>query len=1214
MGPGGQGRASSQRRLGRGRAGWGLATIGLAVLSLGLATPALAAATPAPANSTGPSVGLPAIPRGAVADGLMPSFQSLTVTLPLRPRDPAALTAYIAALSNRNSPIFRHFLTPQAFARQFGPTAATLGRVSTALARLGLKVGAAPADRASLAATGDVAQIETAFGVALERYRAAGGRVAWAPQGPPRVPVPAAVQGVLGLDTLAVYRPLLVGQLAPARPSLQSGQPTQSGGPGPQPCSSASQVASSGSAYTADQISSHYGMWPLYSLGDLGAGVHVALLELEPNLTSDIAAYESCYGVSTAVNYIKVDGFNQTGAGTGEAAADIEDVIGLAPQAVIDVYQAPSSGEYQDLQAIVNANRDQVISTSWGACEAAVGTTQAEAEQTLFEQAATQGQTVVAAAGDSGSTGCPHSSQLWADDPASQPYVVGVGGTSLASTGQETVWNDSSTTGGSGGGGLSAIWCMPGYQDQTAVPGLIGPYSQTDSSCPSSTPYVRQVPDVSADADPQTGYVVYYQGSWNLIVGGTSLAAPTWAATSAVTDGSPFCSAYGSGTPGALPQGLYSIAASSYYGNAFNDVTSGNNDYTPSGYTGGDYPAATGYDLASGLGTPQLMDYSGGTPSYFNPGLAALQCFTYRSAGYADTITSVTPNSALYTSGATVTIQGRGFIPVAGADVVVAGATQQVASCSSQTTCTVTLPPSSTQGTVDLRMEVEDLAESPIASADQFTWTGTLPGPPVGLAAAPGAGAAHLSWSPPYSSGSTAVSSYTVTGTDLTTSQPLSPTVVSGSPVPTSTTISGLTDGDSYSFAVAATTAGGTGPASTPAGIQAPSQLAPLTPSRICDTRPTSITGQPADQCSGRTLGPGGSIQVQVSGEGGVPSSATAVVANVTVTDTTSASYLTVWPAGSVQPVASNLNWAPGQTVANLVTLPLSAAGAIAVYNANGSADVVVDVEGYYGPMSGGTTGLGFSPLAPARICDTRPTSITGQPSDQCSGRTLGPGVSIQVQVSGEGGVPSSATAVVANVTVTDTTSASYLTAWPAGQGRPVASTLNWSAGETRANRVVIPLSAAGALEFYNALGQADLVVDVNGYYSANSPGLFEAVQPFRICDTRPTSITGQPSDQCSGQTLGIGATLPVQVSGLAGVPAGAAAVVANVTATDTTTPSYLTVYPAPPRPLASDLNWGSGATVPNLVVCGLSLGGGIEVYNDLGQVDVVVDVSGWFT
>ncbi|HVD03820.1 MAG TPA: fibronectin type III domain-containing protein, partial [Candidatus Dormibacteraeota bacterium] len=744
------------------------------------------------------------------------------------------------------------------------------------------------------------------------------------------------------------------------------------------------------------------------------------------------------------------------------------------------------------------------------------------------------------------------------------------------------------------------------------IPGLISSYSQTNSQCPAPS-YLRQVPDVSASADPQHGYVIYYNGSWNAVFGGTSLAAPLWAAVAPLIDASPFCSGYGAGTPGTLPQGLYSIAASSYYANAFNDVTSGNNDYTPSGYTGGLYPATPGYDMATGLGTPAVMDYSAGTPSYFIPGLAALQCYTYRSTSYADTITSVTPSTGSESTPTSVTIAGTGFLPIAGADMLTVGTTQVAASCSSTTACTAVIPASHVVEKVDLRMTVESLAESAVTSADQFSWTGPYPNPPTNLQAVPGAGQATVSWTPPVYQGTTAITSYTVSGSDLTTNSSITPVAVNGSPPPTQAVISGLTNGDRYSFTAAATNQSGTGAQSAPVDLLAPSQYAPLPPARICDTRPTSESGAPADQCTGHTLGPGSVITVQVTGLGGVPSSATAVVANITVTNTSAPSYLTVWPAGGTRPLASNLNWGAGQTVANLVTVPVSAGGAIQVYNANGQADVVVDVSGYYGPtgLSGAT--LGFTSLPPARICDTRPTSESGAAADQCTGKTLRPGGTITVLVTGLGGVPSSATAVVANVTVTNTTAASYLTVWPAGGTRPLASNLNWGAGQTRPNRIVIPLSSNGQIELYNAVGQADVVVDVNGYYSSSSPGLYEPINPVRICDTRPTSESGAPADQCTGETLQTGSVLPIQVAGLASVPANAGAMVANVTVTNTGDPSYLTVYPGPTRPLASDLNWVSGDTVPNLVVAGL-YGGGLDLFNATGPVDVVVDVEGWFT
>jgi hypothetical protein len=213
--------------------------------------------------------------------------------------------------------------------------------------------------------------------------------------------------------------------------------------------------------------------------------------------------------------------------------------------------------------------------------------------------------------------------------------------------------------------------------------------------------------------------------------------------------------------------------------------------------------------------------------------------------------------------------------------------------------------------------------------------------------------------------------------------------------------------------------------------------------------------------------------------------------------------------------------------------------------------------------------------------------------------------------------VPTGATAVVANVTVTNPTAQSSLTVYPAGATQPLASNLNFNAGETVPNRVIIPLSAGGALNIYNAAGATDVIVDVTGYYSSSSTGLYEALSPARICDTRPTPQSGI-TDACTTNTLGAGAnpeTITVQVAGNAGVPTGAAAVVANVTVTNTTAQSYLTVYPAgATQPLASDLNWTAGVTVPNLVIAKLGATGTLNVFNAAGSTDVIIDVTGWFT
>ena len=480
------------------------------------------------------------------------------------------------------------------------------------------------------------------------------------------------------------------------------------------------------------------------------------------------------------------------------------------------------------------------------------------------------------------------------------------------------------------------------------------------------------------------------------------------------------------------------------------------------------------------------------------------------------------------------------------------------------------------------------------ALADTWTTVSNLPGAPTNLTASLGIGQANLSWSAPGNGGSP-ITSYTVAITDTTTSSTLPPVTVPGSPPPTGTPLTGLTPGHAYSFSVSAANAVGTGPSSALAE-RMPAPFFPVAPARICDTRTGNST-----QCAGKTLHAGSTLAVQVTGKGEVPSGATAVVANVTVTNPTATSYLTAYPAGTTRPVASNLNFAAGQTVPNLVTVPLSASGVLDLFNAAGSTDVIVDVTGYYGPGPG----QGFTSLSPARICDTRSGNST-----QCAGKTVGPGSVVTLQVTGVGGVPPGATAVVANVTVTNPTATSYLTAYPEGSPRPLASNLNFTAKQTVPNRVIVPLLSSGALSIFNAAGSTDVIVDVTGYYSGTTSGYFAPLSPARICDTRTGNAT-----PCVGKTLGSGSTLTVQVTGKGGVPAGAAAVVANVTATGATSTSYLTVWPAgTTRPVASDLNFAVGQTVPNLVVAKLSSSGGLGVFNAGGSVDVIVDVGGWFT
>jgi subtilase family serine protease len=686
----------------------------------------LAASRPVPLTASAPSPP----PRGAVRLGPLAPSRVIHLDVTLNLRDPAALTAFIAATSNRGSPLFDHFLRRGQFGARFGLRLSSISAVRSAPRRAGLRPGPTSSDRLLIPVTATAAAVEHAFGISLLRYRLPGGQVGYSNSAPPKIPVALApdVAGVIGLSNLYREHNMLVRQSPGSRRATGPGPASSSG---PRPCSAAARVGSRMGGFTANQLASHYFMTGLYRLRDLGHGIHVALLELEPNRPSDISAYEHCYGVKTSVHYFNVDGGAGSGAGSGEATLDIEDVIGLSPAITVDVYRAPNNtltNALDDFRAIVKADRDGVISTSWGVCEADITNSFAQLEQNVFAEAAAQGQTVLAAAGDTGSTGCRTSTgalpTLSAGDPASQPLVVGVGGTRIERTG-EVVWNESARFAGAGGGGLSSIWCMPTYQYQPTIPGLIGPHSMTNNGCPTATgKHIRQGPDVSADADPFSGYVIFFKGHWG-VIGGTSAAAPLWASIAALIDASPFCAAYGSGHPGVRPKGLYAMAATDHayiYGKvaeALHDVTKGNNDYTPSGNFSGLYPAAKGFDMASGLGTPLLTGVVRGKSNLFFPGLAAIMCQAYQTKLKTVTVTGVSPRIGPGRGGQLVTITGKGFLPVSGADRAYFGTTWVTATCKTTTKCTV-VTPKHAAGQVNVVMIVEDTLKSAITKADLY--------------------------------------------------------------------------------------------------------------------------------------------------------------------------------------------------------------------------------------------------------------------------------------------------------------------------------------------------------------------------------------------------------------------------------------------------------------------------------------------------------------
>jgi len=592
----------------------------------------------------------PVLQSGAVVVGQVAPEARLHVTVVLKPRDPAALAAYAQAVSTPGSSDFRRYLTTAQFARRFGATAAAIGTVRRSLRAQGLKTGPVTAGGLSIRVLATAGHLERGLRISLRRLVLPDRRTAIMANAAPALGAHAAdaVEAVIGLDSVSAPHPLLHrrAQNALRAPgAIERAHATVATG-GPQPCKTARAQAGSQGSYTADQIAAAYGFGGLYRAGDRGGGVTVAIYELEPVDPRDVNAYQSCYGTHASVRYVRVDGGAGSGPGTGEAALDVENLIGLAPRANVLVYEgknsssgAPGAGPFDTFSAIINQDRAKVVSVSWGVCEAVLGAANAGAENTLFEQAAVQGQTIVAASGDNGSEDCVSGSrinqtQLAVDDPASQPFVTSVGGTTLSAIGPppvQSVWNTGTgplgarTGAGASGGGISDLWQMPsGQRDASSAVNVLGA-GATGSQCGHPGGYCREVPDVAADADPMTGYTVYWNGSGNDLaapegwqaIGGTSGAAPVWAALMALADGSPACAAGPIGY--ALPS-LYR-AASSTYAADFSDVASGNNDFT--GTNRGLFAAAAGYDEATGLGTPNATalasDLCGGVVQMTKP-------------------------------------------------------------------------------------------------------------------------------------------------------------------------------------------------------------------------------------------------------------------------------------------------------------------------------------------------------------------------------------------------------------------------------------------------------------------------------------------------------------------------------------------------------------------------------------------------------------------
>ena len=548
--------------------------------------------------------------------------KSLHLAFSLYGQDEAGLNQFLQDLYNPNSASYHQFLTTAEYDGRFGPSQAARSEVATYLKGQGLSV-IDSGTGTLIDADGTVAQIQKALGVQINDYQANDGRVFYSNNLTPALPVAISnrVRTVAGLSSRVLAKPSYVK----AKDAEANGQKSQVNPQTATGCAAGTNPLNLG--YAPNQIRTAYNFDGLYSAGYTGAGQTVAVYELSEYLDSDITTYEQCFGIpSIPIERVKVDGgptysdYTYTAGGAVEVVLDMEIILGLNPGLTkMKVYQGPNGADsyYLDTyQRIATDNEAKVTSTSWGLGEPDNDQPSTYGEDAIFRQMAAQGQSLFSAAGDTGDYGCnrdgnPATADLkCALDPASQPYVTGVGGTTLTINPatnayvSEKVWGGPGQVcqlTGAGGGGPSVVWAKQPWQTST----LLG-----STGLPADGR--RDTPDVTGNADPTSAYTVYsgapspqglggYGG-----VGGTSAAAPLWAANAILVN--QYLLAHSKsrlGFANPVLYQLYNTGTIATPAGGLRDITTGNNACNDmnTGLTGGGYNAVPGYDEASGIGS-----------------------------------------------------------------------------------------------------------------------------------------------------------------------------------------------------------------------------------------------------------------------------------------------------------------------------------------------------------------------------------------------------------------------------------------------------------------------------------------------------------------------------------------------------------------------------------------------------------------------------------
>lgn len=575
--------------------------------------------------------------------GLAPQGEVRSITLSLGVKNLAALEAFVASTVDPTSPQYHRFLTPEQVGAQFGQDAVSVSQVVNFLKAGGLTVTKIYKNKLLITAQGTNAQLAAVFGSPIHTFQKLG-QTYEAPLSATAVPAQLAglVKGVHGLNARPIMKSNAIRQVnAGAAAGEAKLAPTRV----PTPAAAATAIPGE---YTTADLANQYNITPLYQAGITGAGKTIGIATLAAYRQSDAFAYWNSLGLTTNPNRITdvlVDGGASTGygvgtEGAGETTLDVQQSGGVAPGANMRVYVAPNTdaGFLDVFAQPIDENLVDTLSISWGSPEITNDSAATDALHVVFLQAAAQGIPVIAAAGDAGAYDINRSYQypdcttlLSVDYPAADPLVLAAGGTTLPHTqahkygnitvpqerawawdylrdyfvkyyGQAYYYANMYPVGG--GGGVSVNFARPNYQ--AGVAGVVNSAAAQSMFCkgavigqsgnsvvdlidmPGSVPG-RNLPDVSLNADPYSGYSVYQDGSWGAGSGGTSFVAPQLNGIFTLI------SAGKNGRVGLLQPQLYNAFKAQGYGagSPFRPISAGTDFY---------YSSKASFNPATGLG------------------------------------------------------------------------------------------------------------------------------------------------------------------------------------------------------------------------------------------------------------------------------------------------------------------------------------------------------------------------------------------------------------------------------------------------------------------------------------------------------------------------------------------------------------------------------------------------------------------------------------